>query len=557
MQKMIKNLVRRSISLFNNKQGTIISAAAVIMTTVFISRILGVVRERLLYAYFTPDEVGVYYAAFRLPNLLFELLVMGALSTAFIPVFANYLVKENKAAAFKLGAQIINLSVVTVAIFTVILFLFTKQISFLLVPGFNEQERSVMISFTRIMLIGQLVPLMIGNFITGMLQSFRLFLLPALAPIVYNLGIIFGIIFLTPVYGLYGAVWGVVIGAIIFLLIQLPLIITLGYKHYYRIDLKNRGTKEVVKLMLPRTFGLAISQIDTTVDLILASFLGTRNIAIFHSAQQLQQFPVGLFGATFAQAALPVFSTTAAKKDLVSFKKMILASMNQILFFVLPASVMLAVLRTPIVRLAYGAEKFDWAATVATGKTLSFFAISIFAQSLAQLFARAFYALYDTKTPVIIGVISVVINTVLSLIFVSFLHLSVWSLALSASVASIVNVILLLVMLSKKVAGFSIIDLWLPPIKMAFSSMTTGIFLYIPLKLLDKLVFDTTRVFDLILLTGVATISGLSVYIFLAWFLDIEEVATFFKLLQKVKRTPQVFFTQSTELVNGDQSSVS
>ena len=308
-----------------------------------------------------------------------------------------------------MASNVINLATLALLLAAIPLFIFTREISYVLVPRFTESERSLMISFTRIMLLGQLLPLIIGNFVTGMLQSFQRFLLPALAPVVYNLGIIIGILLFTSKYGLYGAVFGVVLGGFLYLLIQLPLLFYLGYRHRLTINLKQPGVREIGKLMGPRVLGLAVSQIDTTVDLILASFLGTRFITIFNFAQNLQQFPIGLFGVTFAQAALPTLSVTASRVDLEEFKKLFLATMHQILFFVLPASVMLIVLRIPIVRLIYGAAKFDWPATVFTGQTLSLFAFSIFAQSLVQLFARGFYALHDTKTPVIIGILSVLL----------------------------------------------------------------------------------------------------------------------------------------------------
>lgn len=552
---IVQQLLSRIFSVFGRKQNSLFSAAGVIIATVFLSRVLGLVRDRLLAGYFSVDELGIYFAAFRLPNLIFELLVMGALSTAFIPVFTGYLAKGDKEQAYKMASNVINITVIAVLFLIAILFIFARQLSYLLVPGFSNSERDLMVSFTQIMLLGQLVPLVVGNFFTGMLQSFQRFLLPSLAPVVYNVGIIIGVILLAPTMGLYAAVWGVVIGAVLFLLIQLPLLFKLGYHHKYEIHHKHEGTREVIKLMLPRSFGLAVSQIDTTLDLVLASFLGARSITIFHFAQHLQQLPVGLFGATFAQAALPTLSFEA-RKDMESFKKFFLASLHQILFLVLPASMMLMVLRIPIVRLVFGTERFDWNATVLTGLTVSAFSVSIFAQSLVQLFARGFYALLDTKTPVAIGILSVLVNAVLSIVFVRVLQLPVWALAVSASIANFINIGLLWVFLHKKVGGFPIKAMIVPPIKMFAAAFVTGVFLYVPMKLLDRLVFDTNRVFDLLLLTGVAAISGLSVYIFLAWFLDIEEVGTFFKLLQKVKRVPRVFFAQSGELVNGDQSSL-
>ncbi len=556
MPGVIKNLFHNSLALLSKKQNSILTAAAIIMVTVLLSRILGLVRDRLLATYFTVDELGVYFAAFRLPNLIFELLVMGALSTAFIPVFSRILVSENRDKAFSIAANIINLSIVAVIVLSIPLLVFTYPLSFLLVPKFSESERQIMVAFTRIMLIGQLLPLIVGNFVTGMLQSLQRFVIPALAPVVYNVGIICGILFLSPIMGLSGAVWGVVIGAVFFLLIQIPLIISFGYKHNWKFNIYHPSVKEIIRLMLPRSFGMGVAQIDTTVDLILASFLGTRSITIFQFAQHLQQLPIGLFGATFAQAALPTLSSAAAQKDQQLFKQIILASMHQTLFFTLPASVMLIVLRTPLVRLIFGAARFDWLATVATGKTLSFFAVSIFAQSLVQLYARAFYAIHDTKTPVIVGLISVIINTLLSCLFVLWLKYPVWALAISASIASLINALLLFILLYTRISGFSLRSLVIPPIKMVVASLVTGIFLYVPIKLLDQLVFDTTRVFDLLLLTGVASISGLSVYIFLAWFLDIEEVATFFKFLQKVKQAPKLLFTRSEELVESETTAI-
>ncbi|KKS84437.1 MAG: putative peptidoglycan lipid II flippase MurJ [Candidatus Gottesmanbacteria bacterium GW2011_GWA1_43_11] len=553
----MRAIIERILAFSFRKQQTILSAAGVIMIAVFLSRVLGLLRDRLLAGIFTVDELGVYFAAFRMPNFIFELLVLGALSTAFIPVFTNFLVKDDEKKAHRMAASIINLSLIVTLILLLPLVIFTRQISYLLVPGFNETERELMISFTRIMLVGQLVPLMVGNFVTGMLQSYQRFILPSLAPIAYNIGIIIGVLLFAQSLGLYAAVWGVVIGAILYLLIQLPLIIHLGYRHEWKLELDNRGVREVMHLMMPRTFGLAISQIDTTVDLILASYLGSRSITIFYFAQHLQQLPIGLFGATFAQAALPTLSLEGAKKDLESFKKFLLASMHQILFLVLPASVILIVLRIPVVRLVFGAARFDWPATVYTGMTLSFFAISIFAQSLVQLFARGFYALYDTRTPVIVGVLSVIINTSASIVLVSVLHLPVWALAISTSAASIVNAALLLILLYRKVNGFDLHLLLVPPLKMVVASLITGIFLYVPIKLLDRLVFDTTQVVNLLLLTGIAAFSGLSVYVFLAWFFDIEEVGTFFKLLQKVKRAPRVFFNATEELVSSDHPSIS
>ena len=218
---MVK-LLKSSFALFSRTQTNILSAASVIMVAVFLSRILGLARDRLLAARFTPDDLGVYYAAFRLPNMVFELLVMGALATAFIPVFTTFLDTKGKESAFRMASVLINIGLVIFALLCLPIVLFSYQISSILAPGFNETQVAQMASFTRIMLIAQVVPLIVGNFFTGMLQSFRNFLIPSLAPIVYNVGIIIGIVVLTPAFGLYAPVAGVVLGAVLFTAIQLP-----------------------------------------------------------------------------------------------------------------------------------------------------------------------------------------------------------------------------------------------------------------------------------------------------------------------------------------------
>lgn len=548
---MVERLLKTVGKIFSLRQTSILSAALVIMVTVFTSRILGLIRDRMLAARFSPDELGVYFAAFRLPNLVFELLVMGAVSAAFIPVFTDYLTLGKRNQACQLASSVINIGLLAFGFLAIPIFIFSWQVCQLIAPGFNTNQLSQMVTFTRIMLLAQVFPLIIGNFLTGILQSFKHFLIPALAPVVYNLGIILGILLLTPFLGLFGPVFGVVFGAILFMAIQLPLVHSLGYRHFWHVNFSDPGVREVGRLMLPRTFGLAVSQIDTTVDLILSTLLGARMVTIFNFAQHLQQLPVGLFGATIAQAALPSMAELKARKDKEDFKNIFLSSMHQILFLVLPVSAILVVLRIPLVRLVFGASRFDWEATVLTGKTLAFFSASLFAQSLIQLLARGFYALYDSKTPVVIGIIAVFLNTVLSIFFIRSLGLPVWGLALSTSIASIVNAALLLFFLDQKVERFNRTRLILPGVKMFFASLVTGIFLYIPMKLLDQLVFDTTRTINLIALTGVATSVGLSVYLFLAWFLRIEEVVTFLNLARKISRVPLRLIETSTEVVNG------
>lgn len=537
-------------TVLTRKQTTVGSAAFVLVSMVFASRVLGLVRDRLLSARFNPDELGVYFAAFRLPNLIFELLVMGALTSAFIPVFTKYLTHDREKEAWHIASILINISFIVLCIATVPVLIWSESISRLLAPGFSNDQIKLMAGFTRFMIGFQVLPLLIGNFFTGILQSYNLFLVPALAPVIYNVGIIIGIFALTPFFGLWAPVIGVSIGAFLFMAIQLPLLLRVGYRHSLAINPSVHGVREVGRLMGPRTLGLAVSQIDTTVDLILASLLGARMVTIFNFAQHLQQLPVGLFGATVGQAALPILSQQLAKDNIEEFKRTIERALNQILFFVLPASSLFIVLRIPVVRLVFGAARFDWEATVLTGMTLSTFSLSLFAQSVSQVLARGFYALYDSRTPVTIGVVAIVINTVLSILFIQVFKLPIWSLGLSTSIASIINGILLFIFLDRRIKGFHYWEFFAPPIKMTIAALITGVALYIPLKLLDQLVFDTTRVFGLILLTGVSGTIGLSTYLFLSWVMGVGEVRFFLSLLKRVKKI-RILFEPAAEVVNG------
>jgi putative peptidoglycan lipid II flippase len=554
---MVK-LFRHTLNIFSRKQTSVFSAASVIITAVAISRVLGLFRDWLLVSRFTPEKLDPYFAAFRIPNFIFELLVMGALSTAFIPVFTTFIETGRQKEAFKIASSVINIGLIIFTIFSMIILVFTKEITYIIAPGFGSSDRELMISFTRILVVAQVFPLIIGNFLTGILQSYRNFLIPALAPVVYNLGIILGILLFSPILGLYGPVLGCVFGAMMFALIQIPQAFSFGFRHTLDFDIHHPGTREVGKLMLPRTLGLAVSQIDTTIDLILSSLLGPANVTIFYFAQHLQQVPVGLFGSSIAQASLPVFSSLFAQKKTAEFKQLFLASFHQILFFIIPLSAMFIVLRIPIVRLILGIRsQLSFPATLEISQTLAFFSISLFAQALVPLIAFGFYALHDTKTPVIIGTFSVVVNTILSIVFVLYHHLGVWALGLSTSIASIVQMTLLFLLLDRKVSFFNRYELLMPIFKMLISGIAAGGAIYIPIKLLDQLVFDTKITINLMMLTAISAILGLSVYLFLAWFLEIPQISVIYKILSRAKALRKgVMIDTTQEMVSVQETKI-
>lgn len=552
---MPSDFLKKGISIFTRRQTNILSAAMVLMATVILSQFLGIVRQRLLVSIFgASNTLGVYLASSKFPDFIFQLVIAGALSSAFIPVFTDLLAKNRKEEANKMASTLLCLSLFVFSILALILFIFAPFFLQILNigSGFSAAQMELMANLMRIVLLGELV-FLVGTFFSSMLQSHNHFFLPGIAAALYNLGIIIGIIFLNKFVGIYAPAIGVTIGSFIFMLVQIPLIRGVGFKFKPSLSLKTIGIQDISKLMWPRTLSIIVFQIGTVITLSLISFIPSsgRNYVIFDYAQTLAFAPIVLFGQTIAQAAFPVLSREREKLD--DFRKTFMTSFNQMLYLILPVSAILLILRIPIVRLIYGAGQFDWQATVLTGRTLGFFTLSIFAQALSYLAYRGFYALHDTKTPLIIGSITTTVMLLLSAFFILNLQpyfetfakhyyssirlipTGVETIALAFSIASILNIVLLMFFLNRRIGGIFSRDLFLLPVlKILASALAMGFALYIPIKLLDQLVFDTTRTINLIFLTGISSIAGFSLYLFLTWFFNVKEASTFLLLFRHV-----------------------
>lgn len=531
---MPTNLLKKGISLFLKRQTNILSAAFVIMTTVVFSQVLGLVRQRLLVAIFgASNDLGVYLASARLPDFLFQIIIAGALSSAFIPVFSEYLTKNKEKEGYMFASTLLSVSLLIFFGLSVILAIFANFFSYLVAPGFSQGQITLMANLLRIILLGELF-FIVGSFLSAILQSYNHFFIPGIASALYNLGIIIGIIVLAPFVGIYAPAYGMVIGAAIFVIVQFPLARNVGFSFTPSLMMRINGMKEVLHLMWPRTISLAIFQLGNLATVTLISFLADpgRNYVIFDYAQTLAFAPVVLFGQTIAQAAFPVLSRE--KDKLLEFKQTFLTSFSQMLYLVLPVSVILLVLRIPIVRLLYGASQFDWPATVLTGRALAAFSIGIFAQALIYLVSRGFYALHDTRTPLIVGAISTVIMLSFGAFSVFLFHMGVTSVAFAYSVGGILNFLLLFILLERKIGGLDKKALAIALVKIFSATLFTAFALYIPIKLLDQLVFDTTKTINLLALTGISSFAGLSLYLFLTWFFNVKEASTFLLLFKKL-----------------------
>lgn len=518
--------------LFEKESSSILSAATIIMGATLASALLGLIRTRLLIQFFYADKavVDVFWAAFRLPDMIFQIIIVGALSSAFIPVFSRYL--GNKEESNLIASSMINAVMVIMMLLTVLVIIFAYPLSRLIAGGFDESQLTLMANLTRIMATAQLF-FGFSSFLTGVIQSHKRFLIPALSPVLYNLGIIIGILVFGKTLGIYGAAIGVVIGAGLHLLAQLPLARKLGFHYRLAWDGKHGAVKEMSHLMLPRVLTLSLIQIEATAIVTFSSWLSPGTVTIISIAQQLANLPVRLIGIPIGQASLPFFTKITSKNDLLALATMVNNTILEMLYLALPASVIVLVLRIPLVRLAYGADSFPWAETVLTGKLVAILAISIAARSLTHVLVRVFYSLHNTTTPFLTNLLSTITNIGLSYYFLFVLKSGVLGMAFAITVASIIETIILTSLLYS-LANFATSHLLLPILKMLAITLVTSLALWIPLRVLDTLIFDTTRTVPLILLTLTVGAIGLCVYIFLSYLFKIKELDIFLRLFKKI-----------------------
>ncbi|HBR71355.1 MAG TPA: murein biosynthesis integral membrane protein MurJ, partial [Candidatus Moranbacteria bacterium] len=426
------------------------AAAFIISLAGVASRILGLFRDRILASTFgAGDVLDAYYAAFRVPDLIYNLLILGALSAAFIPVFTQLISKDREEEAWDLASGVLNIQIIAMGIMVIILAFCAPWIMKIITPGFSDEKMNLTVIFTRIMFLSPIL-LGISGIFGGVLVSMKKFLIYALAPIMYNLGIIFGAIFLVDFMGPIGLAWGVVLGASLHMLIQYPAVRFSGFR--FRLmpgkSLKNQDVLKVLHLMVPRMLGVAVNQINFLVITIFASTLATGSLAIFNFANNIQSTPLGLFGISFAIAVFPALSAFYAKNEKEKFSKAFSKTFRQVLFFVIPISVLIYALRAQIVRVVLGAGNFDWEDTTLTFQTLGILIASLFAQSLIPLLARSFYAIQNTKTPFYVALFSEMVNIVL--VFLLIGKFEILGLAIAFSVSSIVNMSLLFYFLKKE-----------------------------------------------------------------------------------------------------------
>ncbi len=532
----------------NKESKTIVGAATIVGILSFVSRIVGLIRDRILAGKFgAGDVLDVYYAAFKVPDFLFSLIVVGALSASFIPLFTKQYKKFDKKQAWRFTNNVVSMLGVVMICFSVTLFIFIDPISSIIAPGFSEAKQLMVESMIKVMLIAQFI-LAISMVLGSVLQSLKRFFLYALAPILYNVGIILGAIFFVDKIGLIGLAWGVVLGAVLHLIVQVIGVFLSGYRYRWSFQLSDKSIATMLRMTGPRVLGIAVNQILFIILTMVATTMTIGSVTVFQFAYNIQFFPIGIIGISYAIAAFPAFSDHIAKKEIDKFKITFLSTVRQVLFFMIPITLLFLIFRAQIVRVVVGAGAFDWEATILTADTLAFFALTFIPQSLVYILARAFFALENTVTPLVAGFVASLVGIISAFLFKE--SFGVIGLSMAYSLAMIVNMILLWAPLRQKMGslGESVISQSL--LKMSAAGLVCGVMMQTLKPVAVELIPNDTFIGVLsqgVLAGGV----GLVLYILVSYLLKSEELDVFIAAMHKkiLKKTvPEESFSNTDNI---------
>lgn len=406
-------MVKKILNFIHQEQNGLHQAAYFLGIFAFLSQILGLFRDRLLAHNFGAGaELDLYYAAFRLPDFLFVSVASLVSVSVLIPFLIPRL--ENKDTCRRFLNSVFSVFFLLIIVSSAVVFVLAPHILKFIFPGFPTQDYGELVLLTRILLLS---PIFLGlsNLASSIVQANRLFVLYALSPIIYNLVIILSIIFLVPSMGVKGVVFGVVLGAIAHLLIQVPYIFKIKLAPHFTFAWLWKDVKTIIYLSAPRTLALSSSHITLLFLFAFASTLGEGSIAIFNLSFNLQSVPLSIIGVSYSLAAFPLLARFFAGGEHLKFSEQIMVATKHIIFWSIPITVLFIVLRAQIVRVILGSGQFNWENTRLTAATLAIFAISILSQSLNLLFTRGYYAAQKTFKPLIINLVSSA-----SIIFFSF-----------------------------------------------------------------------------------------------------------------------------------------
>ncbi len=468
----------------SSSTGRIARSAGAVSGAVMCSRVLGLVREQIFAGMFGAGYAyDAFVVAFRIPNLLRDLFGEGALSAAFVTVFSDYETNRGAEETWRLASTVITFFAILLSLLTLFGIYFAEPIVTLLAPDFSmvggKTELTTLL--TRIM-FPFLIFVALSAVVMGILNTKGRFFVPALSSAFFNLGSIIGGVSLAILFprlgwpAIAGMAWGTLIGGLLQLLIQLPALFKVGCTFTPRLNLKDPGLKRILFLMLPATIGLSATQINIFVNTNFASSCAEGSVSWLNYAFRMVQLPIGVFGVAFSIAAMPVLARCAAKKDMDGLRRTFTSSLLMVFSLTIPATAGLVLLARPIIRLIFEHGAFTALDTTQTAAALTYYAYGLFAYSAVKIMVPVFYALNDTKYPVIGSFLAVAANIILiTLTIDQFQHKAI---ALSTSCVMILNFFFLGSILYKKLNGYSLSTLGsgLSKIFLSTTLMSVGLF---------------------------------------------------------------------------------
>lgn len=540
-------------SFFNFQTKTIASASVILAASSLISGILGLFRDRLLAGRFGVANSDIYFAAFRIPDLVYNILIAGGILVSFLPLFSEYFSKDKKR-AWEMANYVLNAFLFLLLALSLIFFIIAPLLVDLIVPGFDSQKKIAVVALTRFLFLSPIF-LGISNIFSGILHYFNKFLIYSLSPILYNIGIIFGILFFSPYFGIFGVGFGVILGAFLHMAIQIPFAVNSGFRYSFVFDFKYPAIKKIFKLMSPRILAITAQQANFVVITAIASTIAAGSVSIFNFSNNLQGFLIGVIGVSVATASFPSMVKIWTDKQPEQFGQYFSLIFRQIIFLTIPLSVLIFILRAQIVRIILGTGQFGWTETRLTAASLGLFAVSIFAQALIPIFARAFFSFQDTRTPTLISIFSIIINIILSLLLVSLLafpnlfsnfaanilkisdlkNISVIGLPLAFSISAIFQFIFLFLALYKKIGDFATEKIKKSFLQTIAASFFSGAGVYISLYA-TSLFFNLKTFWGILTQTALSAASGIFIYIAIGYFLKSAELENIKSLMLKRRK---------------------
>ena len=505
-------------------------AAGLVMAAFVVNSLMGLLRQILITrAFGASADLDAYYAAVRLPEIVFNLVAGGALASAFIPTFTGFLEHKKKAEAWQLASSIANLITLILVAICALAWVFAPQlVSGILVPYSSATQQALTVELLRIQLI---TPILFGisGLLMGILNAHQSFLVPALAPSMLWLGIIISVFAFVPGLGIHGLAWGAVLGAGLHFGVQLPALVKVRPRYQFMLGLHLASVRQVGRLMAPRLLGVAVVQMNFLVNIIVASGMAAGSLAAITVAFSVMLMPQQAIGQAVAIAALPTFSAQAARGKLDELRSSFVSTLRGILLLAIPASVGLILLREPIVALLFQRGEFGPEDTQLVAWALLWFAAGLLGHSVVEIASRAFYAQQDTRTPVLVGTGAMGLNVVLSLTLPGLFTRIGWmphgGLALANSAATFLEMCVLLYIMNRRLQGLEAGRLWQGLGQAVAGSVVMG------LAILVWLAFIGAQVVWLLAFGGVG--AGLLVYAVAAWALKVPELTTVWSSVQK------------------------